>query len=78
MKEKILFWVKNRIVLTFLVWVIGFIVMLHCNPYINAIIIFVLFFGSLFFLAYLFEEKKANKYEIEMYEKISKFFDCYL
>ena len=68
-KNTIKFWFKNRLVAIFALWLL-FVFCVTSNPYFNAFIFFILFFGSIFYMAYLFEEKKANASEKLMWQKI--------
>ena len=68
-KNTIKFWFKNRLVAIFALWLL-FAFCVTSNPYFNAFILFILFFGSIFYMTYLFEEGKANASEKLMWQKI--------
>ena len=68
-KNTIKFWLKNRVVAIFVLWIL-FAFCITSNPYFNAFILFILFFGSIFYMAYLFEEGKANASERLMWQKM--------
>ncbi len=68
-KNTIKFWFKNRLVAIFALWLL-FAFCVTNNPHFNAFIFFILSFGSIFYMTYLFEEGKANASEKLMWQKI--------
>ena len=68
-KNTIKFWFKNRLVAIFALWLL-FAFCVTNNPHFNAFIFFILSFGSVFYMTYLFEEGKANASERLMWQKI--------
>ena len=70
-KNTIKFWLYNRIALfTLLSFVILIILGKIGNPYLNAVMFFILFFCWISIWAYLIEEKNANASERLMWKKI--------
>lgn len=68
-KNTIKFWFKNRLVAIFALWLL-FAFCVTNNAHFNAFIFFILFFGSILYMPYLFEKKKANASEKLMWKKI--------
>lgn len=68
-KNTLKFWFKNRMTALIEAWILFAFAMTN-NPYINALVFTILFFGSLFFMSHLFEDRHANSSERLMWIKL--------
>ena len=77
MKKNIIkFWLINRFSAMMLAWVLGLVLMCAVdNPYFNGLLMFILFFSTLFVMTYLVEEHKMNSSERLMWIKYSSLFN---